>query len=313
MTPAISEAEFIRLFEIVGASGLAKDLGVSAQSVFRRRRRIEERLGMLIKSPQDKLQEQGPGSGVRKKVEVENGIAIIGSDAHYWQDVSTAHAAFVVLCKKLKPSLVVVNGDMLDGASISRHPPINWEGVPSLKEEIDYCQARLGEIVKASPSAQHFWPVGNHDLRFEASLAKAAPQFKDIPGVHLKDHFPQWQPCMSLWVNDDVVIKHRYKGGLHARHNNTLASGRTMVTGHTHQQGCTPWTDYNGTRYGIESGTMAEPFGVQFEYTEDGPRNWVSGFVVLTFVDYQLMLPEFVRVVDVGVYEFRGKRHEVSL
>lgn len=309
----VSESDFIRLFESLGPANMAVELGVTQRSILSRRRRIEEKTGKLILNPADRLQARGPGSSVRKTIDIQNGTIIVGSDAHYWQDVSTAHAAFVEVCKYVNPDIVVANGDMLDGASISRHPPINWEGVPSLIEEIGYCQTRLDEIVKASPSAKHYWPVGNHDLRFEAKLASVAPEFKGVPGVHLKDHFPAWTPCMSLWVNDDLVIKHRYKGGLHARHNNTLSSGKSMITGHTHQQGCTPFTDYNGTRYGIEAGTMAETYGVQFEYTEDGPRNWIQGFVLVHFVDGRLMMPEFVSVVDVGKYEFRGEVHEVSL
>jgi predicted phosphodiesterase len=307
------DEEFIKLFREGGAPGVVKVTKQSTRSVLTRRRNLEAQYGIIIKSPNDGLQDNAPPRKARVPVEVLDGVVMVGSDAHYWQDVSTAHAAFVALAKKLKPEVVVLNGDILDGATISRHPPINWESTPSLIEEVGYCQERLSEIVKASPSARHLWTAGNHDLRFEARLASVASEFKGLPGVHLKDHFPQWQPCMSVWINDDVVVKHRFNGGLHARHNNTLKAGKTMVTGHTHQQGCTPFTDYNGTRYGIEAGTMAEPFGAQFEYAEDGPRNWVSGFVVLTFVDGNMMLPEFVRVVDVGLYEFRGKRWEVKI
>lgn len=107
-------------------------------------------------------------------------------------------------------------------------------------------------------------------------------------------------------------MKHRYKGGLHATHNNTMWAGKTMVTGHLHSLKVTPLTDYNGTRWGVDSGTLAEPYGPQFrDYTETNPLNWRPGFVVLTFQSGQLLDPELVRVRSEGEVVFRGKVIEV--
>jgi hypothetical protein len=117
-----------------------------------------------------------------------------------------------------------------------------------------------------------------------------------------------WKPCWSTWINDDVVVKHRFKGGMHAPQNNTLWSGRTMVTGHLHSAKVQPITDYNGTRYGVDTGCLAETFGEQFrDYTEDNPRNWRSGFCVLTFKGGKLLQPELVLAWDERHVEFRGE------
>ena len=111
-----------------------------------------------------------------------------------------------------------------------------------------------------------------------------------------------------MWINDDVVIKHRFKGGIHAPHNNTMWAGKTIVTGHLHQLKVTPISDYNGRRYGVDSGTLADPYGPQFEsYTEQNPLNWASGFCVLTFRSGELMPPELVTVLRSGVVAFRGE------
>ena len=104
---------------------------------------------------------------------------------------------------------------------------------------------------------------------------------------------------------------HRWKGGVHATHNNTAGSGKSMVTGHLHSLKVTPYSDYNGTRYGVDTGTMAHPWGPQFQYAMDTPRNWRSGFAALTFVDGRLMWPEVFHVIDEGMIEFRGKIYEV--
>jgi len=68
----------------------------------------------------------------------------------------------------------------------------------------------------------------------------------------------------------------------------------------------TPWADYRGRRYGVDTGTMADVGGPQFTYVEAGPLNWASGFAVLTFRDGRLLPPELV-VVDGGTAWFRGE------
>ena len=204
-----------------------------------------------------------------------------------------------------------MNGDVLDGASISRHSPLQWESNPTLIEEIEACQERLHEICMAAPKARKVWTLGNHDARYESRLAAVAPEFASIKGVHLKDHFPLWEPCWSIWLNDAVVVKHRWKGGVHATHNNAINSGKSMVTGHLHSLKVTPYSDYNGTRFGVDTGTLAEPYGEQFQYAEDNPVNWRSGFALLTFENYELRWPEVVHVVGDGVAEFRGKAYSV--
>lgn len=245
----------------------------------------------------------------RQEIEVLNGIVLVASDMHYWPgDPSTAHRAFVKLCKKLKPSVVVMNGDVLDASSISRHPPIGWNHIPTVKQELEVCQDRLRAIINASPKASHFWPLGNHDARFETRLAQVAPEFKDVHGISLADHFPDWIGCWSLHINNNTVVKHRYKGGIHAPHNNTVSAGRSIITGHLHSAKVTPYTDFNGTRYGVDTGCLAEPFDDAFQdYLEDGPRNWRSGFCVLTFKDGVLLYPELVLVFGPNAVQFRGE------
>ena len=81
----------------------------------------------------------------------------------------------------------------------------------------------------------------------------------------------------------------------------------SYVHGHLHKLSVTPWSDYRGRRYGVDTGTMAEPYGPQFNYTEAGPVNWASGFAVLTFYKGKLLQPELC-VVEHGEAWFRGKK-----
>jgi hypothetical protein len=238
---------------------------------------------------------------------------LVGSDAHYFPGLpSTAHRGFVEFARRLRPSIVVLNGDVLDGCTISRHPPIGWNQLPSIKEELNVCQERLEEIAAASGKAAKYWPLGNHDARFETKLAQVAPEFRDVHGISLSDHFPAWTGCWSLHINNNTVIKHRYKGGLHAPYNNTVSAGMSIVTGHLHSQKTTPHTNYLGTTYGVDTGCLADIYSPAFQdYLEDNPRNWRSGFCVLTFHDGILLPPELVTVMDENHVYFRGTLHEV--
>lgn len=311
--PLLSDADFITEFEALGAKPLARKLATSERAVLQRRARMEGRIGRQLTSPHS-------GSGAtrhnvshphRVEIGVTNGVVLIGSDAHYWPGkASTAHRAFVAFIKELRPKCVIMNGDVLDGATVSRHSPIGWEGRPAFAAEIEACQERLSEIERATPrSVPLLWPLGNHDGRLETRIATMLPELAKLRGVHLKDHFgDRWRACWAVWINDGaVVVKHRYKGGRFAAANNTTFAGTTIVTGHTHQLGLSAFPDYRGIRWGVESGCLSDAFGDQFtDYTEDNPRLWQSGFAVLTFHEGVLLQPELVRVHGANHVDFRG-------
>lgn len=308
-----TEQEFIALWNKHGSvTELAKILQISERNVQFRRRRIEEKNGIVLagissKSPDFKV--RFPENNIRVNVELQNGTIIVGSDCHYWPDViSTAHRAFVKIIKQLKPKMVVMNGDVFDGASISRHPVSGWGTVPTVKQELEACQERLGEIEKAAKGSALHWTWGNHDMRFNARLAaQVGDTWRGVEGMNLTDHFPMWKFSTSIMVNGNTMIKHRYHNGIHAAYNNALKSGTSIVTGHLHSLKVTPWTDYRGSRYGVDTGTLCDTNADQFEYAEDNPANHRSGFAVLTFYEGKLMPPELCEVISEGLVYFRGE------
>jgi hypothetical protein len=307
---AITESDFIRLVQAHGPAETARRLGIGVRKVYERRANIERRRGFKIGTPQGPSQTRQSIYPGRLETSLKDGIILIGGDAHYWPGLpSTGHRAFVKFIKKLKPKIVVVNGDVFDGAAVSRHPSVNWDQNPSVIDELETCQTRMHEILQAAGTKSTlFWTLGNHDARFESRLVQVAPEYAGVRGTSLKDHFSErWQPCYSVFINNHLVVKHRYKGGAHATHNNTLAAGKSVVTNHLHSAKVTPYTDYNGTRYGVDTGCLADLSGRQFTYGEDNPTNHRSGFAVITFRNGRLMYPELVLVVDERTVEFRGE------
>jgi predicted phosphodiesterase len=248
---------------------------------------------------------------------IENGSVIVFSDAHFYPDTeTTAYLALLECIKEFKPEAIVANGDIFDGTSISRYPRIMFSEMPSVVDELNAVTHYMNEIETASTFKSNLiHTLGNHDARFESFLSANVPQYQNIAGFSLRDHLPLWQPCWSFWINDETVIKHRHKGGAYAGYNNIKAAmGANVITGHTHVLAVQPITGYQKTFYGVQTGTLANPHGNQFvDYTEDNPLDWRSGFVMLTFKQGRLLMPEIIQVFDEneGKVEFRGKVHSV--
>lgn len=306
----VSDEDFIRLwYELKSATKVCVRTGLDVRNVHVRRRSIENKYKIRLLSDSNRSPEYYVRDHMsRMDVDIDNAVIYVASDAHYWPDeISTAHKAFVKLIKKHKPDIIVMNGDAFDGASISRYPRAGYDTfkMPTVKQELEAVSDRLGEIEKVAGNAKLIFTMGNHDMRYEAKLSNQAPEFQGVPGFTLKEHFPRWLFCISVMVNKNLMIKHRFANGLHATYNNTMKSGVSMVTGHLHRLQATIVSDYTGTRWGIDTGTLCETDGDQMSYAEDNPSNHCSGFAVLTVVNGRLVQPEICAVLD-GVAYFRG-------
>lgn len=325
-----TDEEFIGLWNrLRSAAELSRILQISTRSVMARRRRLETTHGIALNSsvfaesvsPADqnaarmtKLAEIRQAK-YQKDMQrtLTDGVILVASDCHYWPGVVTvAHQAFCALAKRLKPAMVILNGDILDGARISRHARIMWEKQPDLKDEIHAVQDRCAEIERAAAGAVFVRTIGNHDARFENYLSSRVSEFEEMTGMTLLDYLPRWEAGWALHINVNTdgwtTIRHRpVSGGIHSAYNSTLKAGVHYVHGHLHKLQVTPWADYRGRRFGVDTGTMADPYGPQFNYTEAGPVNWASGFAVLTFNEGKLREPELC-VVQNGQAWFRGEK-----
>jgi predicted phosphodiesterase len=305
-----SDEQMIAEIPKIGIRGFARKYGVDISNVHRRRRIAEQRNGgVIVPASRGGHWQQLDRHPSVVQVDIMDGHILIGSDFHYHPgSVSTAHSAFLEFQREYKPKVIIKNGDEVDFPTISRFAH-GWEKQPSVAEEIEYANAMMGEIEKTSPTARLIWPVGNHDSRLETKIATVAPELARLKGVHLRDHFnPRWEACFAAFVNSDTVVKHRLKGGIYAPRNNTMYAGRTIITGHLHSLKVWPHSDYNGTRWGVDCGTGADPYGPQFSgYCELNPLDWRSGFVLLTFVKGRLLWPETIWVSGPNEVQFRGR------
>lgn len=284
MTPANkrwTDEQFIALWEEHRSPAkVARALNIDLRNCYRYRNQVEERHHVrlvtdsgLMETPDD-----------RHDLKLINADIVLFSDAHWWPGIFTpANAIMLDIMAHMQPSHVIANGDIFDGATISRHPKIGWEKPPSVKEELATVTERMGEVEQVCKGAVKKRTKGNHCMRYDARLADRAGEFEGVYGMRLKDHLPKWDECMSIMINDSFMIKHRWHGGVHAAYNNVMKSGMSMATGHTHACKVIPFTDYNGTRFGIETGTLAHRNHPAFAYTEDAPKNWQPGFIIVQY------------------------------
>lgn len=308
-----TDQEFIALFDAVGGAKTAKILGVQEHNVYKRRRRLEAHFGPISAPTRPR-----PVVSGRHALDIKNGAVLIGSDFHIWPgEASTCLRAFKKFVADIKPTAVILNGDVMDFPRISRHPQ-NWESAPDPQEEIEAAQDHLNDIVQVCKRGTHkIWTLGNHDARFELMIASAAPQYRGVRGVHLSDHFGCWQKAMSCFINEGVeggatMVKHRLKGGQGATRANALNAGVSVVTGHLHCQNVRPLSDYRSfDRYGVDTGCVADKEHRAFSYTEDSPLDWRSGFALLTYRDGKLLYPELITKWDDKHVQFRGALHRV--
>jgi len=318
-----TDTEFIQLWgQLQSAQKIADHLGIANRAVHLRRRWIEKTYNMALHASDHrgvKYDKNKPKSfSPLKQVELGmlDGTVIVFSDAHFIPGQrSTAFKGLLWAIQEFKPHAIVCNGDALDGASISRHD-VTDQPQTSVIQELKATQGALGEIEEVAKAARHnvklLFTWGNHDIRFGNRLAQHAPQFKEVKGFKLTDHIPDWDFCWAVWPTEQCIIKHRYKGGIHATHNNTVNAGVSIITGHLHSLKVTPFSDYNGCRYGVDTGTLAETDGPQFTYAEINPSNHRSGFAILNFFNGTLLWPELVSKYDENLIQFRGCVYDVS-
>jgi hypothetical protein len=316
-----TDQEFIVLFNTNSPETIAKMLGRGVRSIYKRRRRLEHKLNLQLDGPGNNQNQAAVAQfgyhphGGRVYHEVTDGVVLVCGDNHYEPGhIPIMHRAFVKLCAALKPKGVVINGDVCDFARLGKYPRIGWEQRSHVVDEIETAKARLGEIETATFKAWKDWPLGNHDARFNTALAndQKGQEYARINGTQLKDHFPLWEPCWAVHINQGTsgytIVQHRNRGGEHSAYRNAKELHCHYVTGHDHHPYVRAYTSAVGTVYGINHGMIADKEQNLFvNYTEARPNNWRSAFAVLTFIGSRLLPPELCEKWDDDHVVFRGE------
>jgi hypothetical protein len=306
----VSDEEFIEIFESsFSIEAAAAKMGLKIRGVMARRKRIEHKYGVILtpKSCKDDAHLWPTYDHLTFEQKSPFDVMIV-SDRHAMP--GEIPPAFVVAChvlEELQPKVLICNGDWYDLPAMSRHVQRGWEGRPKVADEIIAGTTALKELRELSPKSKRYFTLGNHDMRFDGKIAELMAELEDVEGMRLIDHIDKtWYMTISLSINDNFMVKHRFRSGMHAAWNNVLHGGVNIATGHTHRCLVRPFTDYNGTRYAMETGCISDINSETFGYCENNPREWQPGFMVV-HVDGQLISPEPVRVVQDTLHPKKGK------
>jgi hypothetical protein len=313
----LSDAEFVSAWKQHGSPiEVSRAIGLSIRRVYERRNVLAKK-GVILST----ISAQGrdtPHSPVlqferRRKFEVKDGIVVIFSDPHWLPDHSTvAHDALEAVVKKLKPVGVICGGDAVDGDTISRYDPTRGHHKRfTVREELDCVKEHFDSLDKvmdrACPHAFRSWILGNHDVRLSRFVATKAPELTDLPHTRLEDWVPRWPLSWTAEINTGkpgmTVVRHRNQAGM--LHLQGQKAGCHYVHGHLHKLNVHTLATFPGYRYSVDTGSLADPDSDGFDYGEGGP-NHCQGFAVLTYKNYELLMPE-LSYVQGGVAYFRGQ------
>ncbi len=293
-------------------TAMAKNTGLATRSIYKRRDSIEKKLGTSLESiPVTKGTPRRPPLGFerRRQFRVKNGTVIFFSDPHWLPDHdTTAQNALEMLIEELRPAGVICGGDAADGDTISRWDPTRGHHKRfTVREEMECVKEHFDAVEKVAGNAWLAWILGNHDVRLSRFIAVKAPELKEMPFTRLEDWAPHWPLSWTVEINAGTpgmtVLRHRNQAGM--LHLQAQKAGCHYAHGHLHRLNIHRMPTFQGVRYSIDGGSLADPTSDGFDYAE-GNIEHAQGFVVLTYRNYILMPPEICELVD-GKAWFRGK------
>lgn len=228
--------------------------------------------------------------------------AVVLSDFHAPHHDKTL---FELTCQYLadeQPDQIIVNGDLMDAATVSRHRVIPGGGYDNpIQENIDSAYGILRQLRTTCPDAEIILLRGNHDERLEhalidnvAALFRVRAAGEEIPALSLENLLRLRELHITYidepWDRAKVQVLGNYR--LASRHGHSVTknpgpkvladlSGST-ITGHSHRLSSYYLTSHHHeygpeTRVAVEAGCMCE--------IEDGlgyarEPNWQRGFLI---------------------------------
>lgn len=170
---------------------------------------------------------------------------LILSDVHAPYHCREALEAAVKYGRKLKPDVVLINGDWMDFHQISR-----WEKDPKKRDtayEITVGKEGLSWLRGQFPKARFIFKLGNHDERLTKYVYQKCPELFGLAGLELH-HVLNFEEFGIERVNDNPILLgklpvlhgHEFgKSGIAAPVNPArgafLRTNHTVLVGHLHR------------------------------------------------------------------------------
>jgi len=148
---------------------------------------------------------------VKNELSRDAKIAVLGDIHLPYHSVKALRNVFARL-DKLKPDLIILNGDTIDFYKLSRF--MKDPRCRSVKKEIETTNDFLDALDERYPKAKKIWKDGNHEERLDHYVMSAAPEIYDLKMVTLTELL-QLNERRFDYVNDKRAI---YLGNLTVLH-----------------------------------------------------------------------------------------------
>lgn len=159
--------------------------------------------------------------------------------------------------EELNPDAVILNGDIADFYSVSRHDK-DPTRVGGLKGEVDALREVLVWLIGAFPRAKFVYKLGNHEERLDHFIWNKAPELLGVASCRMWE-IPRLAELKIEWVGDKrpimvgklpVLHGHEFSGGISAPVNPArglfLKTLHTALIGHLHRSSTHPEPDMFG-------------------------------------------------------------------
>jgi predicted phosphodiesterase len=225
---------------------------------------------------------------------------VVVSDIHLPYEDHKATQAFLSFLKDHKIDELVLNGDILDLASMSSHGDA---GAKALMDEVAYANDWLDDLrnIVGSKCKLHY-VEGNHEQRMERYIAQNAANLDgvtDLPTLlRLKQRRIGWTPYGEVhFISPKLGVTHGIFCGQHFAKQHLDRYGTSLVVGHTHRAQVHTLSvageAADSARGCFGLGTLVDVSRVPYI---KGPTGWTNGFGVFyvlpdgTFTAYPVMM-----------------------
>lgn len=238
---------------------------------------------------------------IKKRAKAQTQLVCICGDQHAPEHDREFHAKFLSWLAENRPQKIVILGDLLENADVSRWQ--DKEGQATAKQSIDAAYFILRDYIEASPDSEIVWICGNHDHRVEtyasnnaSKVATIARAGEDQPVLSVP-HLMRLDELGIEYVADYPLGKVKLAKNLIVIHGRTVRKGAgasalanlekrgySVVSGHSHRTGLVFKTtldpdDQPTTHCAAETGTMKEIKPEVFDEAPDHQNAFVTATI----------------------------------
>lgn len=219
---------------------------------------------------------------VANPLRIEGKTAVL-SDIHLGVHDKTAMLSALKYVKKERPQNILLNGDIIDSAALSKHERTSTP--PTYLYEIELAKTFLQSIRTEFPDARIIYKEGNHESRLSRYIQNRASELEGLVDLYrllkLQEIGIEYVESARFVLQNKIFIVHGHEmkvsGGVNPARALLLRAFDNCIMGHVHRTSYAHGKNMNG-KY-IRAWTSGCLCKLQQEYMPHSQSN--HGFVVI--------------------------------